>query len=55
MSVRDQSEKSRSCGSTAAPQSTDAVEQRLFLSVGCGKACEPFRIGELLRRILGRP
>src|SRR5262245_34208062 len=33
----------------------DAVEQRLLLGVGSGKACEPFRIGELLRQVPGRP
>jgi mannose-6-phosphate isomerase-like protein (cupin superfamily) len=33
----------------------DAVEQRLFLGVGPGKACQPFGIGELLCQIPGRP
>ncbi len=33
----------------------DAIEQRFLLRVGSGKACKPFRIGELLGQVLGRP
>ena len=33
----------------------DAIEQRFLLRVGSGEARKPFRIGELLGQVLGRP
>jgi hypothetical protein len=33
----------------------DAIEQRFLLRVGSREARKPFRIGELLGQVLGRP